>query len=212
MKWKYSFLVLVNLSLYVLIGCKSISIPMYSEPMYSEKQSTLLAGRVVFAGEDDGDDVNIYGVSFAGITTSDITILLRNTATNEVLRLSPPENGLFYVYLPEGEYWMDKLSLVKKERNGAWAYISTKPALKVFKVERGKVNNIGTIQWLYADGRHFVIQEDNSSKIQTVFSEQFPKSNWNQKEWKYEPLSFDEKKPSEPVYNETNPTLLVGKL
>ena len=190
--------------LYTLIGCRTV-------PMYSEKKSTLLAGKVLFTGEDDGNDVYRYGVSLAGTTTSGIGVVLRNIATNDVYDLFPDKNGSFYVYLQDGEYRIDQLSLVKKERNGAWTSFTTNPALKVLKVERGKVSNIGTIQWLHVDGRNFVTQTDNSSEIQTFFSEQFPKSNWNQKDWKYEQLSFDVK-PSEPIYNEINPTLLVGKV
>jgi len=172
--------------LYTLIGCRTV-------PMYSEKKSTLLAGKVLFTGEDDGNDVYRYGVSLAGTTTSGIGVVLRNIATNDVYDLFPDKNGSFYVYLQDGEYRIDQLSLVKKERNGAWTSFTTNPALKVLKVERGKVSNIGTIQWLHVDGRNFVTQTDNSSEIQTFFSEQFPKSNWNQKDWKYEQLSFDVK-------------------
>ena len=199
---KYKYLFLLNFSLWFLIGCKSI-------PMSTERTPNLLVGEITFISSDF---VSSQGISFIGKTTSGIEIVIRNTATNEILRFPADKNGLFYVNLQEGEYWIDELHIKKERNDGSWTTLYTNPALKVVEVESRKVSNIGKIQWIYAERRHNVVQIDNSSDNQDVFSKQFPKSNWNQEEWKYEQLSFYAKKPSEPMYNEKNQTLLVGKV
>ena len=162
------------------VGCRAI-------PTWTEINNTLLVGKIVFEGSDF---VDRNGISFHGTTTSGIEIALRNTATNEVFRLLPAKNGLFYVNLREGKYMVDELYIKKTRQDGAWAYIYTRPA-HVFEVEKGKVNNIGRIGWTFLGRRHEVVQMDESLNVQNEFSTQFPTSNWNQKEWKYEKWTFE---------------------
>jgi len=199
---KYIYLSLLNFSLCFLIGCKSI-------PMFTERTPNLLIGEIVFIGLDH---VSSQGISFIGTTSSGMEIVLRNIATNEILRVPADNNGLFYVNLQEGEYWLDEIHIKLGRYDGSWSTLFTKPALRLFKIESEKVNNVGTIQWVYGDRRHVVVQEDNSSNIKSDFSKRFYKSNWNQREWEYKQLSFYEKNPSMPMYNEINPTLLVGRV
>jgi hypothetical protein len=59
------------------------------------------------------------------------------------------------------------------------------------EVERGKVNNIGTIQWSFVDRKHDAVQIDDLSDIKIKFSQKLSESVWNQKEWKYKKKSFD---------------------
>ena len=178
---KFKCFFLLNLSLCFLIGCKSI-------PMSTEKTPNLLVGEIVFVVSDY---VSSQGISFNGKTTSGIEITIRNIATNEILRFAADKNGLFYADLQEGKYWINELSIKKQHYDGSWAYISAGSAQpKVFEVERGKVNNIGTIQWSI-DKRNNVIQMDNSSDIKNKFSKQFPESIWNTKEWIYNPCKFN---------------------
>ncbi|MCL2682180.1 MAG: hypothetical protein FWE63_01685 [Bacteroidales bacterium] len=157
-----------------------------SEPTYSEiNLTTLLVGEVVFTGINL---VSPHGVSFDGIITSGIEISIRNTATSEVLRFSADKNGLFYVNLQEGKYWINEIAIKKQNDDGAWAYFFTNlNPPKIFEVERGKVNNIGTIHWSVIDRKHNVERVGNSSIIKNKFLIQFPGSIWNTKEWKYIP-------------------------
>ena len=179
MKCKYSFF--LKLGLCFLIGCKSI-------PMSTERTPTLLIGQIVFGGSDY---VSRQGISFSGITTSGIEIALRNTVTNEVFRFSPGKNGLFYIGLKEGKYWIDELYIKKERNDGAWSDIYTNPPRKVLEIERGKVNNLGTLHWTFVGRRHDVVQLENSEDTKNEFTKQFPKSNWNTKEWIYIPWAFE---------------------
>jgi len=200
MKNKYSFLVIASLSLYFLIGCRTI-------PMYTEIKPTLLVGEISFTS-----NLRQFGVSFDGINTSGIEIVLKNTDTNENIRIPADKNGLFFANLQYGRYTIEEL-YIKKKGNYGWSdFYITQPTKRVLEIERGKVNNIGTLQWSFIDRMHNLVQVDNSSNIKNKFSERYPKSNWNQIEWKYEQWDFDFVEPSEPMYNEMNPTLLVGEV
>lgn len=178
---KRIYIILVKLSLCFLIGCTSI-------PTSTEKNQILLVGEIVFVGSDY---VSNNGISFDGTTSSGIEIILKNTANNEIFHISSNNTGLFHVNLKEGRYMIDEL-LIKKERyDGVGEYLYTNPAQKVLEIEKGKVNNIGTIRWSYIDRKHNTIQTDNSLAVKINFSKQFPKSNWNQKEWAYNKLSLE---------------------
>jgi hypothetical protein len=167
-----------------LLGCGSI-------PTSSDKNPTLLVGRVVYEG---GNYVSNNGVSFLGKTTSGLEISLRNKADNRIFRISPRKNGMFYINLHEGIWWLEELYLKKERYDSAWSYISFNPAQKVFEIERVKVNNLGTIHWFFNDRRHSIIQADDSIAVKNEFSKQFSQSNWNQKDWKYNQLSIDFKR------------------
>jgi len=184
---KRIYLSLVKLSLCFLIGCVAI-------PTSTEKNPTLLVGTIIFGGSDY---MSSQGISFSGVTTSGIEISLRNAVTNERFRFSPGKNGLFYYNLQEGKYCIDELYIKKERNDGAWSYITTSPSKKLLEIERGKVNNLGTIHWSFVDRRHEVVQVDNSVDTKNEFAKQFPKSNWNTKEWTYNELSFDIKKGSD---------------
>ena len=172
----YSFL--VKLSVCFLIGCRAI-------PMSTERNQTLLVGDIVFVGSNY---ISRNGISFNGTTNSGIEIVLKNTDTNELFRFSPGKNGLFYISLQEGKYKIDELYIKKVNHNGAWADVYTHPSNKLLEIEKGKVNNVGTIRWFYVDRRHVVEQDDNSIAVKNEFSKQFLNSNWNQKEWQYNPF------------------------
>jgi len=158
-------------------------------PVSTENTPTLLIGQVVFGG---GDYVSNNDISFQTQSTSGIEIALRNTVTYEVFRFPSNKNGLFYVALQEGKYWIDELYLKKEHNDGAWAEIYTTPAKNVLEIESGKVNDVGTLQWTYMGRRHNVVQLDKSSDAKNEFEKQFPKSNWNTKEWKYTPWTLGE--------------------
>ena len=177
MKRIYSFL--AKLSLCFLICCKSV-------PISTERNPTLLVGEIVFLGNNYSSN---NGISFNGVTTSGIDIVLKNTITNEIFRFSSDENGLFYINLQEGKYLIDELYLKKERHDGAWASIYTNPSQKALEIERGKVNNVGIINWSYVDRKHKIVQTDDSVTVKNLFSKQYPTSNWNQKEWKYNLLS-----------------------
>jgi len=179
---KSTHLFLIILSAFLLIGCMAI-------PVSTEKNSTLLVGEVVFVGSDY---ISNEGISFQEETTSGIEIALKNIATNELFRFSPGKKGLFYINLQEGKYVLDELYLRKERDDGAWEYISTYPTQRLFEIEKGKVNNIGKINWAYVDRKHEVLQTDLSIEVKDEFLKQFPKSNWNQKEWKYKTWSNEQ--------------------
>ena len=181
----YSFL--LKLSICFLIGCKTII------PMSTERNQTLLVGNIVFAGNNY---ISRNGISFNGTTNSGIEIILKNTDTNELFRFSSGKNGLFYISLQEGKYRIDELYIKKANNDGAWAYIYTNPSNKLLEIEKGKVNNVGTIRWFFTDGRHVVEKDDNSTVVKNEFSKQFSSSNWNQKEWQYSPFVVNVIKPS----------------
>jgi len=180
MKCKY--LLFLNLSLYFFFGCKTM-------PMSTENTPTLLIGQVVFGG---GDYVSTNDISFQTQSTSGIEIALRNTVTYEVLRFPANKNGLFYSALQEGKYWIEELYIKKERTDGAWAEIYTNPSKNVLEIESGKVNDVGTLQWTFMGRRHHVVQLDKSSNTKNEFEKQFPKSNWNTKEWKYTPWTLGE--------------------
>ena len=160
----------------LLLGCTSI-------PASTEKNPTLLVGEIVFIGRNY---VSANKVSFDGTTTSNIDIFLRNTISNEIIRFSSGKNGLFYVNLQEGKYMIDKLHLKREGIGSAWTSLYyTNPPKIVLEIEREKVNNIGTLRWTFIDKKNNVIQTDDSLSVKNRFSKRFPKSNWNQKEWKY---------------------------
>ena len=182
------FFFLLNLSLCFFIGCKS------SIPMFTERTPTLLIGKIVFGGSDY---VSRQGISFSGISTSGIEISFRNTVTNEVFRFSSDKNGLFYVNLQEGKYWIDELYIKKERNDGAWSDIYTNLPRKILEIERGKVNNIGTIHWTFVNRRHDVVQLDSSFDTKNEFAKQFPQSNWNMQEWIYNPWAFEVKETSD---------------
>ena len=178
---KRIYAILLKPTLCFLIGCTAI-------PTATDKNQTLLVGEVIFVGSDY---VSNNGISFNGTTTSGIEIVLRNTSNNESFRISTNNTGLFHINLQDGKYMIDEL-YVKKERNdGAWSYLYTSPSQKVMEIEKGKVNNIGTIRWSYLERKHNVIQTDNSLAVKNNFSKKFPKSNWNQKEWEYSKLMLE---------------------
>jgi hypothetical protein len=176
---KRIFIFSVKLLLCLFVGCSAI-------PTSTEQNSTLLVGEIVFIGSDY---ISNNGISFSGTITSGIDITLRNTTTNELSRFSSDKNGLFYMNLKEGKYLIDELYIKREDNRGAWAYLYTNPPQKILEIEEGKVNNIGTIRWSFVDRKHDVLQTDNSFAVKMAFSKQFSKSNWNQKEWKYNPLS-----------------------
>ena len=150
-----------------------------------ENNPALLVGEIIFIGSNY---VCREGISFIGETYSGIDIVLKNTCTNEILRFSSGQNGLFYIDLQEGKYLIDELCLIKKREDGAWCNICCYPIKKELSIERGIVNNVGRIRWTY-DGRiHFVKQRDDSSAVKNEFSEQFPESIWKQKKSKFKPI------------------------
>ena len=196
---KRIFTFLLKLSLGFLVSCAVV-------PTASEKNPTLLVGEIAFVGNNHP---NRNGISFNGTTTAGIEIVLRNTATNELLHITSGKSGLFYTNLKEGEYFIDELYIIKKKKKNSsrsfedddlwasskvpWASLGINPAQKVLEIERGKVNNVGSILWSI-DSEHDVIQTDNPSSVKSDFAKQFPKSNWNEKEWKYNQLSLNTKK------------------
>jgi len=173
----YSFS--LKLLLLLFIGCTTI-------PTSTDKNPTLLVGKIVFIGSNY---VSNNGISFDGTITSGIDIILVNSENNEHLRLSVDGNGLLCANIQEGKYIIDELYIKKTAFDGAWADLYMNPAQKVLEIERGKVNNIGTIRWSLVDRKHSMIQSDNSLAVKVDFSKKYPKSNWNQKEWKYSQLS-----------------------
>ena len=181
----YSFFYVIII-LCFLIGCRSI-------PMSTESNPTLLAGEIAFIGSNY---FSRDGISFIGTTNSGIEIVIKNTYTNESFRFSSGKNGLFYINLQEGKYSIDELYLKKVRSDGAWSYIYTNPN-KILSIERGKVNNVGKINWSFDARKHNVGQTDNSSAVKNEFSKQFPKSNWNQNEWKFSPFVYEIKRSSE---------------
>jgi len=165
----------------LLTGCTSI-------PTSTEQNLTLLVGEVVFSSNDY---INSQGISFVGITKGNIKISLRNTETKEIITAFTDGTGFFYVdRLQEGKYEIIELFLEKKRPDGAWANIYVNPARKVLEIEKGKVNNTGTIDWIFSESKHIVIQSDNSLFVQNNFAKRFPKSNWNLKEWIYNTISL----------------------
>lgn len=169
-----------NILLCFLIGCTSI-------PTATEENPTLLVGEIVLLS----DYVSNQEISFKGTTISDIAITLRNTANNETFRIVSNSAGLFHINLQEGKYLIDELYIKKEQANGAWSYFYTNPAPKVFEIKKGKVNNIGTINWSYIERRHNVIQTDNSISVKANFLKKYPKSNWNQREWEFSQLALE---------------------
>ncbi|MCL2074408.1 MAG: hypothetical protein FWH18_10825 [Marinilabiliaceae bacterium] len=201
MKLKYSFLLLAILSLFCFISCRTI-------PMYTEIDTTLIVGEVLFKS-----NMKEFGRAFDGINVSGIEILLKNTATNKNFRISADKNGLFFANLQNGRYKIEELFIKKKYNDGSWyEFCMKQPTTRVLEIENGIVNNIGTLQWTFVDRMNNVVQVDNSSDIKIKFSERYPKSNWNQIEWKYKQWDFDFLEPQELMYNELNPTLLVGEV
>ena len=177
MKPIYTFLLVFCL----LTGCTSI-------PASTEQNPTLLVGEVIFSCNDY---INSQGISFVGITKGNIKISLRNTETKEIITAFTDETGFFYVNrLHEGKYEISELFLEKKRPDGAWATVYVNPNGKVFEIEKGKGNNIGTVDWIFSERKHNIIQTDHSLLVQNSFSKRFPKSNWNQKEWKYNTISL----------------------
>ena len=171
--------ILVILTLSLLTGCRTI-------PMATESNPTLLVGEIAFTGRHF---VSSNGVSFDGTFTRGIEISLRNVATNEALRFSPDNNGLFHINLPDGRYLLDELYIRRYNSQGAWSNIFTNPSQRFIEVERGKVNNIGTIRWTFVGRRHHIEQIDNSEAVRDAFTRRHTRSNWNQKEWKYTQIS-----------------------
>jgi len=167
-------------SLCSLIGCAVI-------PTSTEKKPTLLVGTCVYTGSGH---VSRNGLSLDGTTTSGIEVTMINIATHEVFRFSPGKNGLFHVNLPEGKYMIGRF-YIKKERSTGAMVATSYPAKIVLEIEKNKVNNVGTINWHDPNWKSSVIQTDNAQEIKDEFVKQYPKSNWNQKEWIYTPLSFD---------------------
>ena len=169
----------------VLIGCTSI-------PASTGQNPTLLVGEIIFTGKNY---TSANKVSFDGTKTSDIDIFLRNTSNNEIIRFSSDKNGLFYVNLPEGKYMIDKLHVkiegligvyTAEGLGNAWSSLYYfNPPRKVFEIESEKVNNIGTLRWTFIDKKNNMIQVNDSLSVKNKFSKRFPKSNWNQKTWKY---------------------------
>ena len=178
MKRSYIFL------LCFLIGCSVI-------PTSTEKNPTLITGRIIFLGNDYVSD---NGITFEGPILSDIEITLLNIATDEPLHFSSGKNGLFHANLEEGKYRIDRLYIKKTGYQNAWAYIYTNPVEKVFEIEKGKVNNVGTIHWTLKNKKHQVIQSNDSLTVKNQFAKQFSKSNWNQEEWKFASWDFEKKK------------------
>ena len=177
MKRIYTFLLVFCL----LIGCTSI-------PASTEQNPTLLVGEVVFSCNDY---ISSQGISFVGITKGDIKISLRNKETKEIISVFTDKTGFFYVNrLQEGKYEITELYLEKKRQDGAWANVYVNPAVKELEIEKGKVNNIGTVDWSFSERKHNIIQTDHSLLVQNSFAKRFPKSNWNQKEWKYNTISL----------------------
>jgi hypothetical protein len=181
MKRIYSFLILC-----LLVACATI-------PTATEKNSTLLLGEIVFSSNNY---VSYNGISFIGTSTGNIQISLRNKETQESISTATDKRGFFYINLQEGKYEIERLYLEKTRSNGDWAYIYFNPNQKNLEIEKGKINNIGTIHWTLTDDNHNYMQINNSSAIQERFAKQFPKLNWNEKEWIYNPLTYEIQKKS----------------
>ena len=171
-------IILATLAFSLLIGCRTI-------PMATENNPTLLVGKVIFYGRF----ISAHGISFDGTITRGIEISLRNTTTNEVFRFSPDNNGLFHINLQDGKYALDELYIRRYNSEGAWSNLFTNPSQKFIEVERGKVNNIGTIRWTFVNRRHHIEQFDNLATVRDAFSARYTRSNWNQKEWIYTQVS-----------------------
>ena len=180
MKRIYSHL--VKFSLCFLIGCTAI-------PTATEKNPTLLVGKIVLAR---GDYFGGSKIPINETFTSNINITLRNITSNNLTRFSSNKNGLFYVNLQEGEYIIDDLYT---ERTNSYGSLSSSiyatPSIVLLKIERGKVNNVGTLNFTFPNIKNEIIQTDNSLAVKTDFLKRFPKSNWNEKEWTYRQLAAE---------------------
>jgi hypothetical protein len=177
MRFIYRFLTL--LSFCFLLSCKTI-------PMSTESNPTLLVGEVIFTGSNY---VSNNGIPFNGTDTRGIEIYLINTETYEEISFPADNNGLFQINLPEGRYVVTILNKINTLPGGAWANVYVNPNDRLIDIKKGKVNNIGTINWTFTNRRHNVEQIDNSIAVRNSFANTFPKSNWNEQEWEYIPFS-----------------------
>jgi len=101
-----------------------------------------------------------------GINISGIEILLKNTTTNENIRFSTDKNGLLLVNLQYGKYKIEELYIKKQYNDGTWFdFYIKQPTMKVLEIEKGKVNNIGTMQWSFVDKMNNLVQVENESEI-----------------------------------------------
>jgi hypothetical protein len=162
-------LILLILISVTLMHCSTIQEPKNDE-------ATLLIGQIMSAGKIS--DYRYYNLN--GINKSGIEITIENKETKNVEVLKSNFDGIFYsTTLLPGEYAIKKFFIDK----GA-SYFTLLNSLNDFTLTKGKVNNLGIINWelnFNESSRRYLNKE--YSELQKLFLSKYPESAWLRKEW-----------------------------
>ena len=158
----------------ILMGCSSV-------PKYTEQKQTLLVGKILFVGSND--ELRKYKITFDGTGGKDIRLTIKNITTNTIFMIVAGEDGLFCSsQLTEGKYMLGEV-YYKITNSSASADVWTAPHSILFEIKKNKVINIGTIVWNRDGDKNVVMQQEDFIDVRNEFIRQYPKSNWNSKDW-----------------------------
>ena len=158
-------------------GCASLPEP-------NDKRQTLVVGEFSQFGRGHGMK------SLNGLHKNDIQIKIGRVSKGRTYTLKTNEAGLFFsAKIPDGIYDIRQIRL-NKPKNESGTYLKFDAAAYrfdyTFKVENGKVNNLGSLIWNSGGGGLAILGYNNGgdhSQVKSDFYRENPLSNWNQGDW-----------------------------
>ncbi|MDR1338720.1 MAG: hypothetical protein LBK58_01470 [Prevotellaceae bacterium] len=155
--------------IFLVIGCATLPEP-------GTAHDTLVIGMIIHTGKD----FHTYShVSVNGVHRTGIEMKLKNITTNDEYSVKTEKNGLFYtVALPPGTYRIDQFYL-KVSSGSAWADTYYSPGNLTFTIVKGKINNLGMINWDGRMGGDTNVQLSQLyNYVENEFRTQFSGSGW----------------------------------
>ncbi len=152
----------------------------------SEKTKTLLIGQIELRASGEGRPG--AAVSVDGHHLRGIEIELQDLKTGKKLTIRSKNKGFFYIVNPPARLELIQIKYEARQ-GGSWASCWKtfgRGGRNKIQIIEGKVNNIGWIQWL-RDGKSRIYKctmAVNHGSVKSKFRETFPKSGWNNYEWK----------------------------
>jgi hypothetical protein len=167
--------ILLILTILLLTGCSK---KFYVEP--DKNADTLLLGQVQFLGSND-NELN----SFNGKRNRNISLEIENINNKKCMIIrSADDAGIFYSSrLEQGIYQIKKFT-VQSSDNGRF-HNTTFNQYYFFQLQKGKINNMGFIDWKlnFKNSKEVILLNSDFSNVKMCFSTNFNDSSWITNVW-----------------------------
>jgi hypothetical protein len=125
-----------------------------------------------------------------GTHRSGLNVIIQNSLSRAEYQVFASNSGTFILSgVPEAEYTIIRVNARIPDQDD-WQILSFNPSIQ-FKVEAGKVNNIGVIAW-FSDPVYSVQTLGNHAEVRDIFARFYTDSSWNQREWNDIVFDFSE--------------------